>query len=506
MVFGALVTIGLEERGVLLEDGVPRALLKPGDHKLPVFSRTSVQKFSTATPLGDVPAAVVAVLASEVLVVDIGADERGVVFEREVPVRRLAPGRHVLWTEKGPRVEKLNVRTDLANWDQLSLALRAILKDDITVIDVGEEERVVLVVENVAVRTLPTGRHVFWNHKSHTAVRYDAKQLVAELPPAHLALFQAGSGEVDNITLARLQRGLVKKKGRAARWLGAGVHSVWKHKDVAVEVVEVAGVETVPVDADVKAVIAAGEYVEVVVPEGAAGVRFKDGAVDAVLAPGRFASFCVEHAVSIVAIDLRERVVTVQGQDILTRDKVTVRLNTSITYAVADVKLLVTSAKSADELLYLTVQLALRDQVAKHTLDELLSDRTLLDEHMRPAIAARAKELGISLLSFGVKDIILPGEMRTLLNKVIEAQKTAEANVILRREETAAVRSMAQTAKLLEENPVLMRLKELDAYKELAEKVGTLTVVLGGDGAPTFTIGSTATTSSSSSKTPAKAP
>jgi regulator of protease activity HflC (stomatin/prohibitin superfamily) len=83
------------------------------------------------------------------------------------------------------------------------------------------------------------------------------------------------------------------------------------------------------------------------------------------------------------------------------------------------------------------------------------------------------------LLDVGVKDLVLPGEMKTLLNRVIEAQKEAEANVILRREETAATRSMAQTARVLAENPLLVRLKELEAYKELAAKVGQVHLVLG---------------------------
>jgi hypothetical protein len=74
-----------------------------------------------------------------------------------------------------------------------------------------------------------------------------------------------------------------------------------------------------------------------------------------------------------------------------------------------------------------------------------------------------------------VKDVVLPGEMKALLNRVIEAQKEAEANVILRREETAATRSLAQTAKVLGENPLLVRLKELEAYKELAAKVARST-------------------------------
>jgi regulator of protease activity HflC (stomatin/prohibitin superfamily) len=94
-------------------------------------------------------------------------------------------------------------------------------------------------------------------------------------------------------------------------------------------------------------------------------------------------------------------------------------------------------------------------------------------------VAERASAVGLELLDLGLKDLVLPGEMKALLNRVIEAQKEAEANVILRREETAATRSMAQTAKVLAENPLLVRLKELEAYKELAGKVGQVNLVRG---------------------------
>jgi regulator of protease activity HflC (stomatin/prohibitin superfamily) len=98
---------------------------------------------------------------------------------------------------------------------------------------------------------------------------------------------------------------------------------------------------------------------------------------------------------------------------------------------------------------------------------------------MHPSVRDRAEGLGLELVELGVKDVVLPGEMKDLLNKVIQAQKEAEANVILRREETAATRSLAQTAKVLAENPLLVRLKELEAYKELAAKVGKVNLVLG---------------------------
>jgi hypothetical protein len=81
----------------------------------------------------------------------------------------------------------------------------------------------------------------------------------------------------------------------------------------------------------------------------------------------------------------------------------------------------------------------------------------------------------------GVKDVVLPGEMKTLLNRVIEAEKEAAANVILRREETSATRSLVNTARLMADQPILMRLKELEAMKEIAGQIKDVRVVVGSE-------------------------
>lgn len=478
-IFGAeivTVDIAVDERGVLIDNGVPVRRLDVGRHHF--WQPAEVKKFSFATPLGDAPAVYTALLGSEVTTVDVQSHERAVLLERGVPVRRLAPGRHALWTSRDPSVQKFSTH-DAIDLKVISPSLRALLAEDITVFDVGEEERVILLQDSVALRVLEPGRHAFWTTKNVAVVRYDTKTVTAELPPAHALLLAA---ELIVVDVEKTERALVTKKKKPLKLLSSGRHTVWKHKDVDVSVLDFGGIDAVALDAEVRALVAATDYVEVTVPDGAMGVRFVDGAIEKTLPPGRHAAFTIEHQVSIVSIDLRERVATVQGQDIITKDRVTLRVTTSLTWRVRDVVQLVKSAKSPDEILYLAVQLALREQVAQHTLDELLSERALLADSIKPAALACADELGLELRAFGVKDIILPGEMKTLLNKVIEAQKTAEANVIMRREETAAVRSMAQTAKILAENPVLMRLKELEAYKELAEKVTSLNVILGADG------------------------
>ena len=113
-----------------------------------------------------------------------------------------------------------------------------------------------------------------------------------------------------------------------------------------------------------------------------------------------------------------------------------------------------------------------------YDLDALLSQKEKVAEDLESTIKDRAAEFGIDVLSIGIRDIILPGDMKEMMNKVIEARKAADANLIMRREETAAMRSQANTAKLLDSNPTLMRLRELDVLEKIAGN-SKLNVVLG---------------------------
>ena len=134
---------------------------------------------------------------------------------------------------------------------------------------------------------------------------------------------------------------------------------------------------------------------------------------------------------------------------------------------------------------YRDVQLALRAAIGTRELDALLSDKDALAAEVTGAVRPRAAEFGVEVIAVGVKDLILPGEMRNLLNKVIEAKKAAAPGVITRREEAAALRHQANTAKLYVDNPTLLRLRELEAVEKIA-MAGKLNIVLGGpsEGAP----------------------
>jgi regulator of protease activity HflC (stomatin/prohibitin superfamily) len=277
-------------------------------------------------------------------------------------------------------------------------------------------------------------------------------------------------------------------------WLGAGVHQVWtvdrqREREsgartalVGFELFDTSALEVKPLPLDVAALAKGRDYVETTAAEGQVAVRFVDGQLDAVLPAGRHAAWTTLRTVNFAVIDLRERVLAVPGQEVMTRDRVTLRLNLSATFKVKDARRLATVARAPDDIVYLAMQLAAREAVTSRTLDELLAAREELVTVMTAPVRARAESLGLELTELGVKDVVLPGEMKDLLNKVIQATKEAEANVILRREETAATRSLAQTAKVLSENPLLVRHKELEAYKDLAAKVGQVHLVLG-DGA-----------------------
>ena len=166
----------------------------------------------------------------------------------------------------------------------------------------------------------------------------------------------------------------------------------------------------------------------------------------------------------------------------MTRDKVTLRLTLTVEYAIADPALAAHAVQDARDAVYLLAQLAAREYVASVTLDQLLEGRDAMTRFLEEQTVAKAARFGVRIERMGIKDVILPGEMKTLLNRVIEAEKQAVANVVLRREEAAAVRTLANSARVMAEQPILLRLKELEALKDMATRVQELRLVVGADG------------------------
>jgi len=206
------------------------------------------------------------------------------------------------------------------------------------------------------------------------------------------------------------------------------------------------------------------------------GVLVIDGKMEAVLEPGKYFFWKGAKQVAVTPIDMRQTQLEVSGQEMLTKDKAGLRMNFFATYRVIDVIKAAKEIKDYRQQLYIYVQFALREFVGSLVLDELLNSKEALSAYVKESLDEKAEGLGVEIIGCGLKDIILPGEMKEIMNQVLVAQKRAQANVISRREETASTRSMLNTAKLMEENEMLIRLKEMEYVEKIAEKVGEITI------------------------------
>ena len=218
------------------------------------------------------------------------------------------------------------------------------------------------------------------------------------------------------------------------------------------------------------------------VPAESAGLVFVDNMLEQVVGAGSHAFWNFRKNVAVETVELRVQSMEVSGQELLTRDKVSLRVNLAASLRVADPVAARTRVAKYGDYVYRELQYGLRKAVAAKTLDELLGDKATLDAEIFAYVRGRVEALGIEVLGVGVKDVILPGEMREILNGVVQAEKQAQANVIRRREEANATRSLLNTARLVDESPVLMRLKELEALEKVTEKIDKLTVFGGLDG------------------------
>ncbi|EDY83027.1 SPFH domain / Band 7 family protein [Verrucomicrobiia bacterium DG1235] len=283
------------------------------------------------------------------------------------------------------------------------------------------------------------------------------------------------------VDLKDSERAFVWVDGRLDAVLGPGLYGLWNQLR-KVEVERFDSNELRLVRKDLPTVLknpSASQFFEVTeIAEGKVGVLFVDGAYQETLASGKHVFWKDVAKVKIQIVEKREQVLDVSGQDIMTQDKVTLRLNAVLAYRVVDERQYVESSQDSSQALYRETQLALRTEVGTRNLDTLLSGKEDLARNAKQYVTKVAKSLGVEVVSLGVRDVILPGEMKTLLNQVIEAQKASEANGIKRREETAAMRSQLNTAKLMESNPVLMKLRELEVL-ETVSKTTNLQVVLG---------------------------
>lgn len=205
-------------------------------------------------------------------------------------------------------------------------------------------------------------------------------------------------------------------------------------------------------------------------------VMLVDDAYVETLSGGTYRFWRNDTSVKIAKVDLRQLQLEIAGQELLTKDKAAIRINFYTQYRVIDIEKALLENKDYEKQLYIALQLVLRAYVGTYTLDELLERKEDIAKAVFNTIKNEASKLGVVVLNCGIRDIILTGEMKDIMNQVLIAQKKAQANVITRREETASTRSLLNTAKLMEDNEMLFKLKEMEYVEKIAEKIGEITV------------------------------
>ena len=205
-------------------------------------------------------------------------------------------------------------------------------------------------------------------------------------------------------------------------------------------------------------------------------ILFVDGQYRDTLTGGVYYWWKNNIAIHTGKVDMRQQQIEINGQEILTRDKAALRINAWAQFKVVDIQKALLENKEYDRQLYVAFQLALREYIGGMTFDELLEKKDAIVPYIVEKVGEDAQTLGVQINGFGIRDIILPGDVKEIINQVLIAEKKAQANIIMRREETASTRSLLNTAKLMEDNPMLFKLKEMEYVEKIAEKIDNINV------------------------------
>lgn len=355
---------------------------------------------------------------------------------------------------------------------------------------IDETERAVWLYKGEVRGILGAGEHVLKNRDGSLRIERQAlarmvfasayEQAVLEKLPAdaatHLTQVRTAENEIAVIERDGIINTVLGPDAKLILWTDAGP---WKA--ATVDIADSPRVEAKLLKRLQKA--GKAQFVTMVeVDEGKTALVSIDGRMAERLEPGVTGYWNPGRKIAAKLVDLTRQSLDVTGQEVLTRDRVTLRINISADYRVVDPLLAVTSVKDFADALYRALQLAFRKTLGALTLDQILEKKVTVDAEAADKVRADMAMIGVEVSDIALKDVILPGEMREILNQVVAAQKEAEANVIRRREETNATRSLLNTAKVMAENPVMLRLKELEALESIAGKVERLTVTNGTEG------------------------
>lgn len=217
-------------------------------------------------------------------------------------------------------------------------------------------------------------------------------------------------------------------------------------------------------------------FSSLVVQDHETALHFHEGRYLGILAPGKHRFFSNAHEVK--RVDTREQAVLVQGQELLTADQVALRVSAIASYRVVDaLKMHRTTADPVGSL-YIEVQLALRQVIAAEPAETFLGQKSLCGQKLVELAAGSAAAMGLQLYRLDIRDVMLPAELKRSYMAALQQRQEAVATLEKARSETAALRTLANAAKLMRDNPEILQLRYLQTLQEVGAAPGN-TLLLG---------------------------
>jgi regulator of protease activity HflC (stomatin/prohibitin superfamily) len=345
---------------------------------------------------------------------------------------------------------------------------------------IKDHERAFLYKNGVFKKMLPPGKHTVWSFLGETTVKVTAEEKLG-LPDMNLPVLLRDAEFEKSVAVADVPDDNLAVHfvdGRVNGVLEPGIHAFWNiFKKNTFEMIDITDPESAgKLPVKYMAHMPSKYCVKSDINEGEIGLLFYNGVFQRTLPAGQHFYWTYNTKIAVQTVDTRIQQADVSGQEILTADKVSLRVNFTYSFQVTDPVSIAGKLKDYKTQLHVMTQLVLREFTGKYRFDDLLRQKDSIGGFILEKLKEREEEFFVKFSDAGVKDIILPGEIRDIMNTVLVAEKSAQASVITRREEIAATKSLLDTAKLMDESATLFKLKEMEYIERICDKVGIISV------------------------------
>lgn len=346
---------------------------------------------------------------------------------------------------------------------------------------INENERGYLFKDGKFEKMLEPGKHslIFWNSYKLKKVNVNDMPINTEgLDINVLMKDESFAKSIVTLNVPDNKIAIHYINGRILNVLASGEYAFWNIlKKHTFEIIDMINPEVQKeVDRKLFKYIPERFYTKIEVSEGQKAIVWFDGKFYRELSSGTYFLWNTSVNIKYQLVDMRIQRIDISGQEILTTDRVSLRVNFICSFKIVDAVKISTEIKDYSIQLYNFAQLAIREYIGKFKFDDLLNQKEEISQFILSRLKEKEKQYYVEFIDSGIKDIILPGEIRDIMNTVLIAEKKAQANVIARREEVASTRSLLNTAKLLDENETLYKLKEMEYLEKICDKVGNISI------------------------------